>query len=291
LSTRFRIGILVLVVGLGIAALGFYVFTLVLRQTLSPLPQPTVPPPLTERVTAVTHDIPLGSILKSEDIKMLDVPVELAAPGVIRQAEAAIGRITKVDLMAGELIMESNLADPTNSNHDIAFIIDDSQVLMAFPANDLMSTINVLQRGDLIDIFVSIPHTVPVVQEGEDVVTAPDEEPETKTELFTYDALQRVDITAMVVDVLTEADDGNINLPNAEGTPQPQPTPKPSEVKVRAYLLALPTQDALVLKHLVDIGAIVDLVLRSPTSNQMFEFTPVSEQYLIDKYQLEIPGR
>lgn len=290
MSTRFRIGILVLVVGLGIAALGFYVFTIVLRQTLAPLPQPTAKPPLTERVSAVTHDIPLGSVLKSEDIKMMDVPVELAAPGVIREAEAAIGRITKVDLMAGELIMENNLADPTNISHDIAFIIDDAQVLMAFPATDLMSTLNVLQRGDLVDIFVSVPHEVPVVAEGEQVVVQEEGAEETKTEIFTYDALQRVEITAMIVDVLVEEQE-TVNLPSVQGTPQPRPTPKPSEVKTRAYLLALSSQDALVLKHLLDIGAIVDLVLRSPTSNQLFELTPVSSQYLIDKYQLEIPSK
>jgi Flp pilus assembly protein CpaB len=200
LSTRFRIGILVLLVGLGIAALGFYVFTILLRQTLAPLPQPTERPPLTERVTSLTHDIPLGSILKSEDVRMLDVPVELVPSGALRSAEEAIGRITKVDLMAGELLMSNNLADPTNISHDIAFIVDDSMVVMAFPANDLMSTINILQRGDLVDIFVSVPHTVPVAQEGEGVVVAEGEEQQTISELFTYDALQRVEITAMIVD-------------------------------------------------------------------------------------------
>jgi hypothetical protein len=46
-----------------------------------------------------------------------------------------------------------------------------------------------------------------------------------------------------------------------------------------------------VIKHLVDMGAIVDLMLRSPTSNQIFELTPVTSEYLIDKYQLEIPNK
>jgi len=42
-----------------------------------------------------------------------------------------------------------------------------------------------------------------------------------------------------------------------------------------------------VLKHLKDSGAIFDFVLRSPTSNLLFELEPVTEDYLIDLFGLE----
>ena len=74
-----------------------------------------------------------------------------------------------------------------------------------------------------------------------------------------------------------------------EGEPQPQPTPKPAEITVKAYLLALFPQDALVLKHLKDIGANFDFVLRSPTSTDVFDLTPINSDYLMDLYELEIP--
>jgi hypothetical protein len=48
-------------------------------------------------------------------------------------------------------------------------------------------------------------------------------------------------------------------------------------------------QDALVLKHLMDTGAQVDLVLRSPNATQIFDLDPVFDEYLIDRYQLEVP--
>jgi pilus assembly protein CpaB len=53
-------------------------------------------------------------------------------------------------------------------------------------------------------------------------------------------------------------------------------------------LLALSPQDALVLKHLKDSGAVIDIVLRAPTSNQNFELDPVMPDYLIDRYRLEV---
>jgi hypothetical protein len=57
---------------------------------------------------------------------------------------------------------------------------------------------------------------------------------------------------------------------------------------INAILLALNPQDALVLKHLKDTGAIFDIVLRSPTSELQFDLTPVTEQYIIEFYGLEI---
>jgi len=66
---------------------------------------------------------------------------------VISDLEQVIGRITKVQLASGEMVMDHNLADPSNVNGDLGFVIGDNQVLLAFPAADLMSTLSVLQRA------------------------------------------------------------------------------------------------------------------------------------------------
>jgi hypothetical protein len=216
----------------------------------------------------------------------VDVPVELAPPGVIGDPEQVIGRITKVQLASGEMVMDHNLADPSNVNGDLGFVIGDNQVLMAFPAQDLMSTLSVLKRGDLIDIFISLPAPQPQVPpEGEGPVA---QAGEVLTGQITFDAFQRLDITAMVVDVVQEQQRSVPEVPTG-GTPQPQPTPQPSQVRIRAYLLALAPQDALTLKHLKDSGASFDFVLRAPTSTQLFELQTVTSDYLVDRYELTIP--
>jgi len=53
-------------------------------------------------------------------------------------------------------------------------------------------------------------------------------------------------------------------------------------------LFALTPQDALILKHLKDTDAKFDIVLRAPTSTVQFELTPVTEEYIIEFYGLEI---
>jgi len=56
---------------------------------------------------------------------------------------------------------------------------------------------------------------------------------------------------------------------------------------VRAYLLALDPQDALTIKHFRDLGAAVDLALRSPAASaEPFTVVPVDGDYVLQRYQI-----
>jgi hypothetical protein len=50
----------------------------------------------------------------------------------------------------------------------------------------------------------------------------------------------------------------------------------------------LDPQDALILKHLKDIGAIFDIVVRAPTSTVQFELDTVTDKFLVELYNLDI---
>jgi hypothetical protein len=193
-----------------------------------------------------------------------------------------LGKITIVHLIQGEMVLQHHLADPTNVAHDIGYIIEDNQVMMAFPSTDLLSTLGVLQRGDTIDILASMQVEITPTRITAGATTT-EEQQTTINRLFTFDAMQRVTVSAVVADVVT---DSNATTP-VEG--EAQPTPNPADVRVRAYLLVLSPQDALVLKHMRDAGATFDIVLRSPTSNELFELSPVTVEYLIQRYELTIP--
>jgi len=161
--------------------------------------------------------------------------------------------------------------------------LGEDTVLMAFPANDLMSGLNVIQRGDVVDIFVSVDQTIqPETQE----LGAAGKATEPLTRLFTFDAMQRVGVMAIVVDIINKESQSS-TIP-AQGNPQPTPQPELSNIRVKAYLLALTPQDALVLKHLQDVNGKFDIVLRPPTSTELFKLNPVLSEYIIDQYQLDV---
>ena len=287
MNRRIGIGIVLALIGIGVIVIGFLVLGGFIRQTLAPPSAPTPVAPITQKVVVTTHDITLGSLLKQEDLVLIDVPVELAPRSALTNIDMVIGRISKVPMVTGELVLEHHLADPTNVSHDLAFTLGANTVLVAFPSDDLMSGLDVVQRGDIIDLYVSAQEEI---KPSSQALSPQGNAPETTTRLFTFDALQRVGVTAIVVDILNQnTDEGT--LPNAnvgQDTAVTQATPQPKDVRVRGYLLALTPQDALVLKHLQDIGGKFDIALRNPTSTELYQLNPVLMEYIIDKYQLNV---
>jgi Flp pilus assembly protein CpaB len=280
LNRRVLIGIIIAVVGVGLIALGVLAINTVLKQSFAPPPQPTPIVEATTDVVITTHDLAVGTVINREDIQTASYPVSLVPRDALLSIEAALGKIATVHLIQGEMVLQHHLADPTNISHDIGYIIGDDQVLMAFPATDLMSGLGVLQRGDNVDIFASMTVEVSptTIAPGAGVTT---EQQEKISRMFTFDAFQHVNVTAIVADVVAESNQ------TQEGAAQP--TPNPADVRVRAYLFAMDPQDALVLKNMRDKGANFDIVLRSPTSNELFDVSPITVEYLLQRYELTIP--
>ncbi len=282
MNRRVLIGIIIAVAGVGLLALGILAINAVLRQSFTPPAQPTPVVEAMMDIVITTHDMAIGTVINQEDIQTVTFPVSVVPRDALLSIDEAVGKITKAHLITGEMVLQHHLADPTNISHDIGYIIGDDQVLMAFPSTDLMSTLGVLQRGDTVDIFASMQVEVtPTI-----ITLAPgttSEEQAAISRLFTFDAFQRIQVTAIVAEVVTESNTATVVQGSA------QPTPNPAEGKIKAYLLALNPQDALVLKHMLDTGAIFDIVLRSPTSNELFDVNPVTVEYLLQRYELKIP--
>jgi len=280
LNRRVLIGIIIAVVGVGLIGLGILAINNVLKQSFAPVAQPTPIVEATTDIVITTQDLAVGAVLNREDVQLATVPVSLVPRDALLTIESALGKIAIVHLIAGEMVLQHHLADPTNVSHDIGYIIADDQVLMAFPANDLMSGLGVLQRNDTIDIFASMTVQVTPTNTTPGVGATAQQEAAI-SRMFTFDAFQKVQVTAIVADVVAE-----------QGSTTPgsaQPTPNPANVRVRAYLLAMTTQDALVLKNMRDSGANFDFVLRSPTAKELFEVSPVTVDYLIQRFELQVP--
>ena len=288
-SRRAITGIIIAFVGLIVAGAGIYAVYQILTTSLTPAPVPTPVPHITEQIVITVRDIAMGEVLETNDLDFAAVPIEIIPRDAKTDIEEVAGRITKIPLVSGEIILGHHLADPTNVSHDVAFILDDDVVLMAFPAKDLMSDLNVLQRGDLVDILVSFEEQIePAETDPEALIIPGDEEEGPTTKLYTFDAMQAIEITAIIADIKYE-DEGRSSIlsTDQEGDPALQPTPQPSDVNVKAYLLAVSPQDALVLKHLIDAGGIFDIVLRAPTNTLLFELDTITLEYIVDKYDLE----
>jgi Flp pilus assembly protein CpaB len=274
LSTRARailisiIGVLLLAAGIGASVL---LINRINAKTQSVQEQSQI---VKGPVVVLNHDMSLGDRIESGDISVSQVAVEVIPRDAVTTVESVIGKYIKSDMVQGEMLLQHNVADPTNNNHDLSFILSDDHVLMAFPSTDLMSTEGVIQRGDIIDILASFTETVKTLGSNTSTTAtssstvATEEAPVTRN--FTIDAFQKITVTALVVQVVGTDANGN------------------SVKQTSSYLLALDPQDALVLKHLKDQGATFDIVLRAPTSTNQFDLTPVTEEYITELYGLEV---
>jgi Flp pilus assembly protein CpaB len=281
LNNKIR-GLILGLVGIVLLAVGAVAVFFLFQQTMKiTTVQPTAVPVVKSGVVVAAHDMFLGEILAADDMTLVEVPAELVPRDALGKLEDAQDKYIKSDMVQGEMVLQHNLADPTNKNKDLGFILSQDHVLMAFPANDLISKHSMIQRGDLVDIFATIVEQVQPVTGGEQL---PDQEPVTR--FFTFDAFPRVEVTAMVMSITqTEAEQqqgqpaGGVDVLNP---------PARSQISIQAYLLALKPQDALVLKYLKDRGAIFDLVLRAPANQVEFGLTPVTDEYIVELYGLEI---
>jgi pilus assembly protein CpaB len=269
--------IFIIIAGLILVAVGIFASILLMRRLGATQASEEVEAEVVKTtVVVLTKDLYLGDRVESGDVTLSSVPVEIAPRDVMTTLEDVVGKIVKTDLVQGEMVLLHNLADPTNNNYDLSFVLADDHILMAFPADDLLSREKMVQRGDIVDIFATFTEEVKTV--GDTGAADEDNEPQLRT--FTVDTMQNLNITALILDVIEGESSAGLLGGGGEST-------KPA-ANVRAYLLALNPQDALILKHLKDTDATFDFVLRAPTSNLQFDLTPVTEEYIIEFYGLEI---
>ncbi len=215
----------------------------------------------------VVRDIPARAMLKEGDVTVEEVPADMVPAGAVRSADEAVGKIARVQLVPGEILVSERLVDPTATGKDVAFTMPEDYVIVALPATDLLSQSNILRPGDKVDIMVS-------VDTGGNAA---------RGSMVTLDSLQNVVIQGILASKISDVKSGafggkSTNKKTAIQMPPPD-----------GLLIAVSPQDALVLKYFKDAGGTFDLALRSPTHTRTTETSPVDLEYLSDRYQFVLP--
>jgi pilus assembly protein CpaB len=251
-------------------------------RTLNQVAQtPAVGPAAGPTVLVVTaaRALPIRTLLTAADLAVVEIPVDLAPEGAVATADEAIGKLSLVDLYAGEPVIATRLLAPNlqAQNGRLAVFLVEDEVLMAIPAMDLLSRINQIRAGDRVDILFSLP--VPTDRTPAEELGPTGGGGNAEIDLMSYAVLQNVAIAAIVGGETGEAAGGG--MLGGGGATVPAGPPE-------ALLLTLPPQDALVLKYMVDAGGTLDFVLRAPGVERPFDVDPVDMDYLIDRYDLPI---
>lgn len=245
----------------------------------TPVAEATASVPVAPVVVAAAH-IPMTKAIAATDVNLQEWPVDIIPEGAATVIDDIVGKVVMTDIYAGEVVMTVRLADPDVTGENIAFTMPEGSVVFALPADDLMSSIDLLQAGDLVDILFSLKPESDA--KASSLASQGEEEPVILGDpLFTTDVLQAKSITAIVVDTPTlapsQAEEAVAEVTQAEGEPL-------------AILLALDPQDALILKYFRDSGGMMDIVLRRRGSDEIFDVKTVNYDYVKDLYGLPEPS-
>ncbi|MBK8050322.1 MAG: Flp pilus assembly protein CpaB [Anaerolineales bacterium] len=244
---------------------------LVAYTTLSRVTQTPTGPDSSPRITviAANRNIPLRTVLTLEDVREIELPADVVPEGALRSSDGAVGRLTMNPLYPGEAILEQELVDPNVKSPDgrkALYLLED-EVLMAIPAQDLLSRLGILKAGDHVDLLftLSFPENRGIgASSGED-----------KDQPATFALLQNVTVVGLA---------GGVPAPNGGDSGSDAETQEASAPD--AVLLTIAPQDALTLKYAIDAGGTIDIVMRAPGVERPFVTDPVDIDYLVNRYRI-----
>jgi pilus assembly protein CpaB len=217
-------------------------------------------------VVVASRSVPVRSVLTLEDLQVAEIPASTVPVDALNSMDDAIGRLTTTDLVAGEPLLAQRLVDPNVVAGDgrTAVYLVDGQLLLALPAQDLLSRVGVIKPGDFVDIAATL--TFPA-DRGIGAAEGGDDEQST---FFLLQNVPVVGATGRVAPPQNVAD-------GAAAVADDRPD---------TLLVTVSPQDALALKYAVDAGGTLDILLRPPGVTRPFLADPVDVDYLINRYRI-----
>jgi Flp pilus assembly protein CpaB len=248
--------------GLLLAVIAGVLAVLALRQAV-PRGAPTGA--ATRPVIVARRDLAARQIVPQDALDTRSLPLEDIPSGAVFRIEDAVGKFTLQDVKAGQPLLAQYLVTPSTgpgaiitSSVQLAALLPPDKVAVVLPAGDLLSQSGDVSLGDHIDLLASI------IVAGQDGGGGQ----------VTLMNLQNVPI----VKVLQQAP--------PSGGAQQQQQQRPI---ITGLVLAVDPQDGIIIKYFIDSGAKVSIDLRSSKLTATFDVSPVTLQYLADKYKITVP--
>jgi len=228
--------------------------------------------------------VALQAIARNTPIRADMVAVEPRDQGEI--PSGVVLRVTEVqglkpvrDIARGEILTMQDFTGAISGFIDIEL---DDKLAVALPADDVLSEWGAVAVGDHVDVLFTIDVVLETPMTPEEVVTG--EAGQIFQRLERDQSLDNVSVlTLQNLEVLQI-----IEEPQPEVQPQQQQQQAP-ELPRRALILKIDPQDAIVLKYLRDSEGTIDLALRSPENNALYDVEPVNINYLALRYGIELP--
>jgi pilus assembly protein CpaB len=111
------------------------------------------------RVVVASHDMPLGSLLNKDDVKLVNYTERYVPKGVVLDPKDAIGRVLLVPVNHNEPVLLSKVSARTNVE-GMASTIGRGFRAVAVPINDATGVAGMIQPKSRVDVLFTRPGTM-----------------------------------------------------------------------------------------------------------------------------------
>jgi Flp pilus assembly protein CpaB len=327
-------GRLLIILGiiLGLATVGAVAFLLLqggggVQDIVGGEPTPT-PPALetpgvpTTQVIVALQPIGRGSPFVAGSIGRRDWPANNVPPDTIADEAETIGKVAKTEIVQGQVIVRSMLADVAGVG-EASFQIPVGRVAVAYPITRQTSVAYAVQPGDYVDIlitafFVDVDEEFQTTLPNKLSFIVPELDPDTGEETGRFTLSEPIDEGRFE---LSSGDIPAIVFPREEQIPrrvaqltvqaakvirvgpwiEPPPPPAPEEGEEvptptpnlpDVVTLAVTPQDALVLVWLRQSGIYSEMALRAAGEENADHLTEaVTLQYMLTRFNIAVPPK
>lgn len=108
------------------------------------------------QVAVAARDLPLGTILRPEDVRMIGWMGDAVPPGYVGDAEMVVGRGLITSVKANELLMEGKLA-PRGAGGGLSVSIPDGMRAVSVRVDDVIGVAGFVLPGSRVDVVLTMP--------------------------------------------------------------------------------------------------------------------------------------
>lgn len=108
----------------------------------------------TDVVIAAAMDIPYGTKIEPRHVRVLLLPEGTAPDRAVRQAEDVHGKVSKNDLVRGEILMGDRFADHETGS-TLAALVDEDMRAVTVRVDDVVGVAGFLLPGNRVDVLAS----------------------------------------------------------------------------------------------------------------------------------------
>jgi Flp pilus assembly protein CpaB len=226
----------------------------------------------TTAVIVAAVDIPFRRSIREEDLIVRNLAQDAVPEGAALTMDQVVGKMSTIDLFANEPILTQQLVTPDVVTQQVALSVPDSKVVISVPTQSKLISNRLIRPGDHIDLMATF--SVEVIR------------PQGQGPLPTsISLLQDLEIHAIILPATT-VEEGPEGMIGQEGG-----VFRTADEGGQSVLLAVDAQDALSVRHILDVGGAIDLALRPTRDQTVAETTAVDQFYLADKYEIDLDRR